>query len=199
MRKVIYGFSVSLDGYIETADGDLSWAIVDEELHRHFNDREKNIDIQLYGRRLYETMVAHWPTADKDPNAPDYEVEYARIWQSKQRIVFSNTLTRVDESSRLFSGDIATEITKLKNQPGQDMLVGGPTLAATFMRLGLIDEYLMYVQPVILGSGKPMFARLDNRIELEHIETHPFSSGVVLLKYQTKGTVHDAEPPNDGR
>jgi dihydrofolate reductase len=191
MRKVIFGLSVSLDGFIESTDGDLNWAIVDEEIHRHFNEREDNIDIQLYGRRLYETMVAHWPTADKDPNAPDYEVEYARIWQSKERIVFSNTLTEVDESSRLFSGDIKTEITKLKEQPGKDIIVGGPTLAATFMKLGLIDEYLLYIQPVILGSGKPMFAPLDNRIDLRLVETHTFSSGIVLLKYQTRATVQD--------
>ena len=191
MRKVIFALSQSLDGFIESADGDLDWAIVDEEIHRHFNDLEDSIDIQLYGRRLYETMVAHWPTADQDPNAPDYEVEYARIWQSKERIVFSNTLTRVDESSRLFSGDIVTEITKLKERPGKDIVVGGPTLAATFMRLGLIDEYRVYIQPIILGGGKPMFARLDNRIDLRLVETHTFSSGIVLLKYQTRATVQD--------
>ena len=191
MRKVIFALSQSLDGFIESANGDLDWAIVDEEIHRHFNDLEDSIDIQLYGRRLYETMVAHWPTADQDPNAPDYEVEYARIWQSKERIVFSNTLTRVDESSRLFSGDIVTEITKLKERPGKDIVVGGPTLAATFMRLGLIDEYRVYIQPIILGGGKPMFARLDNRIDLRLVETHTFSSGIVLLKYQTRATVQD--------
>ena len=185
MRKVIFALSQSLDGFIESAAGALDWAIVDEEIHRHFNEMEDSIDIQLYGRRLYETMVAHWPTADKNPAAPDYEVEYARIWQSKERIVFSNTLTQVDESSRLFSGDIKTEIKKLKEQPGKDMVVGGPTLAATFMRLGLIDEYRVYIQPVILGGGKPMFARLDNRIDLQLVETHTFNSGIVLLKYHT--------------
>lgn len=191
MRKVIFALSQSLDGYIESADGSLDWGIVDEEIHRHFNDLEDSIDIQLYGRRLYETMVAHWPTADQDPTAPDYEVEYARIWQSKERIVFSNTLTQVDEHSRLFSGDIVTEITKLKEQPGKDIVVGGPTLAATFMRLGLIDEYRVYIQPIILGGGKPMFARLDNRIDLRLVETHTFNSGIVLLKYQAGVTVPD--------
>lgn len=193
MRKVIFALSQSLDGFIESADGRLDWATVDEEIHRHFNDLEDSIDIQLYGRRLYETMVAHWPTADKNPTAPDYEVEYARIWQSKERIVFSNTLTQVDESSRLFSGDIVTEITKLKEQPGKDIVVGGPTLAATFMRLGLIDEYRVYIHPIILGGGKPMFGPLDNRIDLRLIETHTFNSGIVLLKYQTGTTVQGGQ------
>jgi len=191
MRKVIFALSQSLDGFIESADGGLDWSTVDEEIHRHFNNLEDSIDIQLYGRRLYETMVAHWPTADKNPTAPDYEVEYARIWQSKERIVFSNTLTQVDESSRLFSGDIVTEITKLKEQPGKDMVVGGPTLAATFMRLGLIDEYRVYIHPIILGGGKPMFGPLDHRIDLRLIETHTFNSGIVLLKYQAGATVQD--------
>lgn len=191
MRKLIFALSQSLDGYIESAAGSLDWSIVDEEIHRHFNELEDGIDIQLYGRRLYETMAAHWPTADKNPDAPDYEVEYARIWQSKERIVFSNTLTRVDESSRLFSGDITTEIMKLKEQPGKDMVVGGPTLAATFMRLGLIDEYRVYIHPVILGGGKPMFGPLDNPINLRLVETHTFNSGIVLLKYQIRSALKD--------
>lgn len=191
MRKVIFALSQSLDGFIESAEGDLDWGIVDEEIHRHFNELEDSIDIQLYGRRLYETMVAHWPTADQDPSASDYEVEYARIWQSKERIVFSNTLTQVDPSSRLFSGDITTEIRKLKEQPGKDMVVGGPTLAATFMRLGLIDEYRVYIQPIILGGGKPMFGPLDNKIDLRLVETHTFRSGIVLLKYRARATVQD--------
>jgi len=191
MRKVIFALSQSLDGYIESAEGSLDWGIVDEEIHRHFNDLEDSMDIQIYGRRLYETMAAYWPTADKDPTAPDYIVEYARIWQSKERIVFSNTLTQVDRSSRLFSGDITTEIKKLKEQPGKDIIVGGPTLAATFMRLGLIDEYRVYIHPVILGGGKPMFGPLDNRIGLRLVETHTFNSGIVLLKYQAGAIVQD--------
>ncbi len=186
MRKVIYAFSQSLDGYIEAADGRLDWPIVDEEIHRHFNALEDSIDIQLYGRRLYENMAAFWPTAHEDPNAPDYILEYARIWNSKQRIVFSNTLTEVGPNARLFSGDITTEVNKLKQQPGKDMVVGGATLAATFIRLGLIDEYRVYIHPIILGGGKPMFPPLDKQIGLQLVETHTFGTGVVLLKYQPR-------------
>ena len=91
---------------------------------------------------------------------------------------------RDSHNSRLFSGDITTEITKLKQQPGKDMVVGGATLAATFMRLGLIDEYRVYIHPIILGGGKPMFPSLDDRIGLQLVEPHTFSNGIVLLKYQ---------------
>ncbi len=89
MRKVIYAMSVSLDGFIEAMNGDLRWSFPDEELHKHFNDRESAIDIHLYGRRLYENMAAYWPTADENPLAPKHEIEYARIWRNKPKIVFS--------------------------------------------------------------------------------------------------------------
>ena len=184
MRKVIYAMGVSLDGFIEELGGDLSWSYPDEELHKHFNERESEIGLYLYGRRLYENMAAFWPTADEDPSTPQFEVEYARIWKSKPKIVFSTTLERVAWNSRLVRGDIGEEVRKLKAQPGKDMSVGGAGLAASFMQLGLIDEYRLYFHPVILGGGKPMFRQLSDKINLQLVETHTFRSGVVLLKYQ---------------
>jgi dihydrofolate reductase len=88
MRKVIYAMSVSLDGFIEAVNEDLSWSVPDEELHQHFNDLESMIDTHLYGRRLYEIMAAYWPTADENPSAPKVEIEYAHIWKNKPKIVF---------------------------------------------------------------------------------------------------------------
>jgi dihydrofolate reductase len=184
MPKVIYAMSVSLDGFIEAANGDLSWSFPDEELHKHFNDLESTIDIHLYGRRLYENMAAYWPTADENPSAPKNEIEYARIWRNMPKIVFSKTLDQVGWNSRLIRGDIAGEVNKLKEQPGRDMSVGGAELASTFMQLGLIDEYRLYVHPIVLGGGKPMFPRLHDNINLQLVETRTFGSGVVLLRYQ---------------
>ncbi len=123
MRKVIYAMSVSLDGFIETTNGDLSWSFPDEELHKHFNDRESTIDIHLYGRRLYENMAAFWPTADENPSAPKLEIEYARIWKNKPKVVFSKTLEQVGWNSRLVKGNIADEVNRLKEQPGSYMSV----------------------------------------------------------------------------
>ena len=114
MRKVIYAMSVSLDGFIEAANGDLSWSDPDEELHRHFNERESEIDIHFYGRRLYENMAAYWGTADQNPSAPQHEIEYARIWQNMPKVVFSTTLDRVRWNSRLVRGDIPGEVNRLK-------------------------------------------------------------------------------------
>ena len=187
MRKVMYAMSVSLDGFIEALGGDLGWSFPDEELHKHFNDLESKINVHLYGRGLYENMAAHWPTADEDPSAPEHERAYARIWRDMPKIVFSTTIDQVAWNSRLVRGNIAEEVNKLKEQPGQYMSVGGAGIASTFMQLGLIDEYRLYIHPVILGGGKPMFPQLRDPINLQLVETHPFGSGVVLLRYHRAG------------
>lgn len=186
MRKVIYAMLVSIDGFIETANGDLSWSFPDAELHRHLNELESTIDTCFYGRRLYETMAAYWPTADENPSAPDFEIEYARIWKEQKKIVVSNSLTQVGWNSLLFRGDVAEEVNRLKAQPGKDISVGGANLASTFIQLGLIDEYRLYVHPVILGGGKPMFPQSQDKVGLELAETQTFGSGVVLLRFTKK-------------
>jgi dihydrofolate reductase len=184
MRKVIYAMSVSLDGFIEATDGDLRWSYPDEELHRHFNQQEALIDLHLYGRGLYENMASYWPAAGADPSAAQVEREYARLWQAMPKVVFSTTLKEVGWNSRLVSGSFAAEVNRLKARPGGDMSVGGAGLAGSFMQLDLIDEYRLYLHPLILGGGKPMFPPLINKINLQLVETHPFGSGVVLLRYQ---------------
>jgi dihydrofolate reductase len=184
MRKVIYMTSISVDGYIEAARGDPSWMFPDEQLHRHFNELESSIDTHLYGRRMYELMAAYWPTADEKPSAPAYEVEYARIWKSVPKIVFSRTLHRVDWNSRLVKGDALEEVARLKEHPGKDMSIGGAGLASTLGEGGLIDEYRLYIVPIILGGGKPMFRELCDRINLSLVEVQRFASDVVLLRYR---------------
>ena len=184
MRKVVYTMSVSLDGFFEAENGDLSWSNPDEALFQHFIERETLIDAHLYGRRLYENMAAFWPTADVNPSATQQVVEYAKIWKNKPKLVFSKTLDQVGWNSRLVRGNIAGEVSELKAQAGQDLTVGGAELAASFMQLGLIDEFWLYVRPVILGSGKPMFRPLRDKINLQLVETRTFRPGVVLLRYQ---------------
>jgi dihydrofolate reductase len=184
MRKVIYAMNVSLDGFVEGPNRELDWSDPDEELHRFWNDQAREIGTSLYGRRLYERMADYWPTAETDPSAPEYVVEFARIWRDTPKIVFSTTLEKVDWNSRLVRDNVAEEVTKLKAQPGKDMDVGGPTLASTLMRLGLIDEYRLAVHPVVLGGGTPFFPALDNTISLRLVETRTLGSGVVYLRYQ---------------
>ena len=183
VSKIIYAMSISLDGFIEDANEDLSWSYPDEELHKHFNEQESLIDIHLYGRRLYETMAAYWPAVDANKNATKLEREYAKIWKSMPKVVFSKTLKKVDWNSRLVSENIAEEVNKLKEQSGKTMSVSGAGIAASFTKLGLIDEYWLYVNPVILGNGKSMFQQLQSKVDLKLIETRVFRSGVVLLRY----------------
>ncbi|RIK30913.1 MAG: deaminase [Chloroflexi bacterium] len=183
MRKVIYSLSMSLDGFMEGPNNDLSWVLVDEEFHRFSNEQAKAIDTSLYGRGLYETM-RYWDTADTLPGSEPYEVEFAQIWQKIPKVVFSTTLQEVGPNARLVRGNVAEEVNRLKAQPGQAMDVGGAGLAATFMRLGLIDEIQVFLQPVAIGSGTPMF-QIDETVKLHLIEARPFTSGVVFLRYET--------------
>jgi dihydrofolate reductase len=187
MGTLVYSMSVSLDGFVETTSRSLDWVLIDEELHSFFNDEARAMSAFLYGRRLYELMIDYWPTAETDPAATPAMLEFARIWKNKPKIVFSRTLTGVDWNSRLIRDDAAKEVARLKAQPGFDMDVGGPTTASALMRLGLIDEYRLFVHPVILGAGTPFFPALDDRIGLRLLETRNFGSGVVYLRYTTVG------------
>ena len=191
MRKVIYSPMVSLDGFVEGPNRELDWGIVDEELHTYINDQQREIDTYLFGRRMYEVMV-YWDTAEADPSNPEYALEFARIWKNTHKIVFSKTLAQVQCNATLSKGNIVEEIARLKTEPGKDMSVGGASIASTLMGLGLIDEYWLYVQPVILGSGRPMFPALSSKINLRLLETRTFNSGVVLLRYQLAAAFVDA-------
>jgi dihydrofolate reductase len=184
MGKLIYALSVSLDGFAESSDHSLDWVQVDEELHTFFNDQSRAISASLYGGRMYELMSSYWPTVEADPTATPVEVDFARIWKRIPRIVFSTTLDEVDPGSRLVRGDPVEEVTRLKAQPGYDMDVAGPTLASALIRAGLVDEYRLFVHPIILGAGTPFFTALDARVPLRLLDTHIFGSGVVYLRYE---------------
>lgn len=183
MRKIIYSMNVSLDGFVETVDRSLDWGLVDEELHTFFNDQTREMDAFLYGRRMYELMADYWPTADMNPSAHAVEVDFARIWKEKPKIVFSKTLDEVGWNGRLVKDNVVEEIKKLKAQPGKAMDVSGPTLAATLIRHGLVDEFHLLVHPVVLGGGTPFFPALENKLNLRLVETRTFHSGVVYLRY----------------
>ena len=174
---------VSLDGFIEGPDRNLDWPIIDEELHTFINNQQREIDTFLFGRRMYEVMV-YWETADKDPSNPEYALEFARIWKNIHKVVFSKTLEHVQGNATLSRGNIVEEIARLKAVPGKDVSVGGATIAAALRQHGLIDEYQLFIHPVILGSGAPMFPPLDNKINLRLAGTRTFGSGVVFLSYQ---------------
>jgi dihydrofolate reductase len=182
MRKVIYSMSVSVDGYIAGPDGDISWTFPSEELHRFHNERVRELGAHLLGRRLYETMLV-WETTDDSDWDSDIEREFAAIWKELPRVVFSDTITEVMGSATLATDDLATEVRRLKGEPGGDIGVGGAELAASLTRLGLIDEYELFVFPTVLGGGTPFFPD-GVRIDLELVETRIFGDRVVYLHYR---------------
>ncbi len=183
MRKLIYWMMVSVDGYIEGPNQELDWISMDDELHTYVNQLEREIGLYLNGRRMYEVMAAYWPTADKLSDQPA-EVEFALIWQQKPQIVFSSTLERVEGNATLLRGSAVEEVTRLKQQPGADIEVGGAQLAGSLMQAGLVDEYRLFIIPVILGAGTRMIPLLAESVPLRLVETHAFSSGVVYLRYE---------------
>ena len=174
--------NVSLDGFVEGPDGKFGWTMPDEEVHRFHNEAARQMGVVLYGRRLYETMAV-WQTYGTDSSMPDYVAEYGRIWRATPKIVFSGTLKTVGENCRLVAGDAVAEVTSLKQQPGGDLGVGGPGLASSLVRAGLVDEYRLVIFPVIVGGGKSYFPVLDHELGLRLEETHTFKGGAVYLRY----------------
>lgn len=183
MRKVIYSMGVSLDGFIAGPGGEIDWSVPDEELHCFHNRQAEEIGTHFCGRRLYEVMV-YWETAGENPSIGEIELEFARIWQAMPKVVFSSTLEKVEGNAKLAGSGVAEEVARLKQQPGKDLAVGGAGLAATFIELGLVDEFRLFVSPVVLGGGTPFFPALKEKVDLELVETKTFGSRVVYLRYR---------------
>jgi dihydrofolate reductase len=170
--------NVSLDGFMAGPNGELDWATIDAEYHTFVNEQPR--DGYWWGRGLYSLMAEFWPTADQDPAAEPYVAEYARIWRAMPKVVFSRTLERVDWNTRLERGDAVAEVKRLKEASSGTYDVGGPTFAASLSEHGLIDEFEVFVHPVVLGAGRP-YLRVPMQVRL--LETRTFGSGVVLLRY----------------
>jgi len=177
---------VSLDGFTSGPNGELEWAIVDEELNPYVDGLFKNVDTALYGRVTYLGMESYWPAMLTDPNAAPRELNHARWVETVSKIVFSRTLSQVTwQNTRLVKDHIVEEINALKHEPGLDMMIfGSPSLTHTFMHLGLIDEYYIFLNPILLGGGIPLFQGVAAWTKLNLVEATPFRAGVVGLHYQ---------------
>ena len=187
MRKLTFAMNVSLDGYTAAPGDDLNWSLPSDELFQWWSDRVGATGVALYGRRLWQTMNSHWPTADQQPGATSAHIEYAHRWRAMPKVVFSATISSVDGNARLVTGDAVTEITRLKAENGGAMDIAGATLAAAAMRAGMIDEYAIVTHPVLVGGGTPFFTALDNWVNLTLVETRTFPDGVLLTRYETRG------------
>ncbi len=182
MRKVIASEFVTLDGYFSGPNGELDWHNVDEEFNEWAIELIESIDTMLFGRVTYEGMASYWPT----PMATMDDPIVAGKMNSTHKLVFSNTLETADwENTTLVTGDAAEEIAKLKQQSGMDMVIyGSGKLVSSLTARGLVDELRIFVNPVVLGSGVPLFQGMSERVNLRLTGTRVFKSGNVLLCYE---------------
>jgi dihydrofolate reductase len=184
VAKLIYSAITSLDGYVADEDGNFDWAAPDEEVHTFVNDLERPVGTYLYGRRMYEVMVA-WetlPLADQPPFMQDY----AQIWQAADKIVYSKTLETVSSVRTRIERDFEPDaVREMKATAGRDLSVGGPDLAARAIKAGLVDEIHVIVTPIVVGGGKRSLPD-DVRVELELLNEYRFGNGVVHLHYRAR-------------
>lgn len=182
MRNIFAFDMVTLDGFFEGPNREIDWHVWDEEMNQFSIDQGKEIDTLLFGRVTYQLMAGYWPT----PAGLRDDPVTAAMMNSLPKIVFSRTLDKVEwQNSRLLKGDIAQQVSLMKQQPGKDMAIfGSGSIVSAFAQVGMIDEYRIMVNPVVLGSGNTLFRGLTDRLSLRLLRTRTFASGNVLLYYQ---------------
>jgi dihydrofolate reductase len=185
MGKLIYSAITSLDGYVADEDGNFDWAEPDEEVHTFINDLERPIGTYLYGRRMYEVMV-FWETAHTLADEPSSIRDFAEIWQAADKIVYSKTLQTVNSDKTRIERDFDPDaVRQMKEAAASDISVGGPNLAAEAIKAQLLDEYYLFLSPIVVGGGKQSLP--DNvRLKLELLDERRFGNGTVFLRYRTR-------------
>lgn len=185
MAKLIYSVITSLDGYVADEDGNFDWSVPDEEVHSFINDLERPVGTYLYGRRMYEVMVA-WESADTFADGRPVMQDFAQIWQAADKIVYSTTLAAVASARTRIEREFDPDaVRQMKAAAGRDITVGGPDLAAQAIGAGLVDECHLFVSPIVVGGGKQSLP--DNvRVRLELLDERRFGNGVVHLHYRTR-------------
>jgi dihydrofolate reductase len=184
MAKLIYSALTSLDGYVADEDGNFDWAEPDEEVHTFVNDLERQVGTYLYGRRMYEVLVA-WETLDL-ADQPPFIRDYAGIWRAAEKIVYSTTVQAVSSARTRIERDFDPEaVRQMKASAGRDLSVGGPHFAARAIEADLVDEFHLFLTPIVVGGGTRALPD-DVRVKLELLDERRFGNGVVHLHYRTR-------------
>ena len=188
MRKIVSFVHLSLDGFVASADGGLDWVSITEELFDYVGQRIQQTDTALYGRVTYQMMEAYWPTAATQPNASKHDLEHSRWYKTARKVVLSRTLADEGQAdTKIIRSHLREEITQLKQGAGSDILVfGSPSATHALMAEDLIDEYWIFLNPVLLGQGIPLFKNIKHRTQLKLVRSKTFASGVVCLQYEVK-------------
>jgi dihydrofolate reductase len=181
MRKVIYAINLTIDGCL-----DHTKVIADEEMHEYFTDLMRDVDLLVFGRKTYQLMVPYWPDIARNHLGTKAEIEFARTFDSINKIVFSQSLDSAEgKNTRIVRTKLHDEILKLKEEPGRNILVGGVAIPSQLIELGLVDEYRFVVQPIVAGEGRRLLegVSLPEKLQLKLVESKPFKSGCVALRY----------------
>jgi dihydrofolate reductase len=191
MRKIVSFVHVSLDGFVASTDEgmhSLGWISITEDLFEYVEQRIQQTDTALYGRVTYQMMEAYWPTATDKPNPTRHDIEHSRWYKNARKIVLSKTLQEKDHTNtKIISSNLSDEITQLKQGAGSEILLfGSPSATHALMAENLIDEYWLFVNPILLGRGIPLFQNIKDRTALTLVKSKIFASGVVCSHYEVK-------------
>jgi len=188
MRNLIFFMHTSLDGFVTGPNGEMNWIKVDDEIFDFVGTMTDNADTALYGRVTYEMMQSYWPTAGDDPDASKHDKEHSAWYNKVAKIVLSKTMSDKGlNNTTVISDQLADNISKIKKQDGENILIfGSPGASHSLLGLGLIDEFWLFVNPVLLGEGIPLFKNVMETTELKLVEAKTFSCGVIALHYETK-------------
>ncbi|WP_410209835.1 dihydrofolate reductase family protein [Aquirhabdus sp.] len=191
MRKIVSFVHVSLDGFVASIDEgmhSLGWISISEDLFAYVEQRIQQTNTALYGRVTYEMMESYWPTAADAPDASAHDHAHSRWYKAARKIVLSRTMTEKDHlNTHIISSNLSDEINTLKQSAGSDILIfGSPSAAHALMTENLIDEYWLFVNPILLARGIPLFQNIQDRTALSLVKSHIFASGVVCLQYEVK-------------
>lgn len=185
MRKIISFMHISLDGFVAGPNGEMDWIKVDEEIFDYVGKRISEGDTALYGRVTYEMMENYWPTAADKPTATRHDIEHSKWYSKVRKVVLSKTMEDAGlTNTKIISDNLSDSINEIKQQAGEDILLfGSPTATHALMQLNLIDGYWLFVNPIILGRGIPLFADIKDKIKLQLLTTRQFTCGVTELNY----------------
>lgn len=184
MGKIISFMHISLDGFVSGPSGAMDWIKVDEEIFEHVGKRIGESDTALYGRVTYEMMESYWPTAADQPTASKHDMEHSKWYSKVQKIVLSTTMKQEGlTNTKVINEDLAMHINKIRQGKHDVLLFGSPTATHSLIHAGLIDGYWLFVNPVILGQGVPLFVNIKEKIKLKLLNTNKFACGVTELNY----------------
>jgi dihydrofolate reductase len=189
MRKIISFMHMSLDGFVAGPNGEMDWIKVDEEIFDYVGNRIGEGDTALYGRVTYQMMENYWPNAGDEPNASKHDIEHSRWYNKVHKVVLSKTMKDADlANTTIISDNLSDRINEIKQQEGKDIaLFGSPTATHALIQLNLIDGYWLFVNPIILGQGIPLFVDIKDKIKLKLLTTRQFTCGVTELNYTVDG------------